>query len=48
MNRPFGTFFDAGNGEVVALRRWVPAMDLVEEGDHFVLRADLPGLARIR
>ena len=25
-------------------RRWVPAMDLVETDDHFVLRADLPGL----
>ena len=27
-----------------APRRWVPAMDLVEADDHFVLRADLPGL----
>jgi HSP20 family protein len=26
------------------LRRWMPAMDLVESGDHFVLRADLPGM----
>ena len=26
------------------LRRWLPAMDLVESGDHFVLTADLPGL----
>jgi HSP20 family protein len=47
MNRLFGTFFDpslnAGNG--VATQRWIPAMDLVEEGDHFVLRADLPGLS---
>jgi HSP20 family protein len=25
-------------------RRWVPAMDLVETEDHFVLKADLPGL----
>ena len=25
-------------------RRWVPAMDLVEADDHFVLKADLPGL----
>ena len=47
MNRLFGTFFDtpttamSGNGGV---RRWVPAMDLVEGDDHFVLRADLPGL----
>ena len=26
------------------LRRWLPAMDLVESGDHYVLTADLPGL----
>jgi HSP20 family protein len=46
MNRLFNTFFDAptatgGNGG----RRWVPAMDLVETPEHFVLRADLPGLS---
>jgi HSP20 family protein len=28
-----------------SLRRWMPAMDLVESGDAFVLRADLPGLS---
>ena len=48
MNRLFGTFFDtqagAGNGNGAALRRWVPAMDLVEEGEQFVLRADLPAV----
>ena len=47
MNRLFNTFFDtptgsAGNG---GARRWLPAMDLVETDDHFVLRADLPGLS---
>jgi HSP20 family protein len=45
MNRLFNTVFDApapGNGGT--LRRWMPAMDLVEVDDHFVLRADLPGL----
>ncbi len=26
------------------MRRWVPAMDLVETGDAFVLKADLPGV----
>ena len=26
------------------MRRWMPAMDLVETDEHFVLRADLPGL----
>src|SRR5919197_4510569 len=48
MNRLFSHFFDApgGNGgETRMLRRWVPAMDLVETDDHFVLRADLPGLS---
>ena len=47
MNRLFNTFFDAptgspGNG---GARRWLPAMDLVETDDHFVLRSDLPGLS---
>ena len=46
MNRLFGTVFDTpaqGNG--ATMRRWMPAMDLVETADHFVLRADLPGLS---
>ncbi|HST40130.1 MAG TPA: Hsp20/alpha crystallin family protein [Conexibacter sp.] len=48
VNRLFDTFFDtpsAGGGSGrAALARWVPAMDLVESEDHFVLRADLPGV----
>src|SRR5579862_6081446 len=48
MNRLFNTFFDqpaqAGRGNG-SMRRWVPAMDLVETADHYVLRADLPGLS---
>lgn len=49
MNRLFNTFFDSptpsnGGGHAVA-RRWIPAMDVVETEDHFVLRADLPGLS---
>src|SRR6185437_8742640 len=45
MNRLFGTVFDtqAGGGDGGA-RRWIPAMDLVEEGEQYVLRADLPGV----
>src|SRR5688572_28655909 len=46
VNRLFNTFFGdvpAANGDT--FRRWIPAMDLVETDDHFVLRADLPGLA---
>ena len=46
MNRLFNTVFDTPSGSSGnALRRWVPAMDLVESGDHFVLRADLPGMS---
>jgi HSP20 family protein len=48
MNRLFNTFFDqpgpTSRGGVPG-RRWIPAMDLVETGDHYVLRADLPGLS---
>jgi len=33
--------FDAGGAQ----RRWLPAMDLVETTDEFVLIADLPGLS---
>ena len=42
VNRLFNTLFDAGERSA---QRWTPAMDLVEEEDHFLLRADLPGLA---
>ena len=44
MNRLFNTAFDAPAGGNGGNRRWTPAMDLVETGDHFVLRADLPGM----
>jgi HSP20 family protein len=46
VNRLFDAFFDTPVGASGAPgRRWVPAMDLVESDDHFVLRADLPGVA---
>jgi len=47
MNRLFNNFFDAptGRNSSSQARRWVPAMDLVETADHYVLRADLPGLS---
>jgi HSP20 family protein len=41
IDRMFDAFF--GQSEQQA-RRWVPPMDLVEAEDHFVLKADLPGL----
>jgi HSP20 family protein len=48
MNRLFNTFFDqpAPTGRPgTTSRRWMPAMDLVETGDQYLLRADLPGLS---
>jgi HSP20 family protein len=46
MNRLFNTVFDTpAPGNAGTMRRWMPAMDLVESGDHFVLRADLPGMS---
>ena len=42
VNRLFNTLFDVGDAPA---QRWLPAMDLVEAEDHFVLKADLPGLA---
>jgi HSP20 family protein len=46
MNRLFNSFFDTptpSNG--TTFRRWIPAMDLVETEEAFVLTADLPGLS---
>jgi HSP20 family protein len=45
MNRLFNTFFDQPASGGAVTRRWIPAMDLVETADHYVLRADLPGLS---
>ena len=46
MNRLFNSFFDtptsAGNG---GPRRFIPSMDLAETDTHYVLKADLPGVA---
>ena len=45
MNRLFNTFFEQPQaGRSGAQRRWTPAMDLVEAGDHYLLHADLPGV----
>src|ERR1700753_2454900 len=49
MNRMFNTLFDqqprsAGGGGPSSERRWIPPMDLVETPDHYVVRADLPGV----
>jgi HSP20 family protein len=42
-DRLFDAFFGQGDREA---RRWVPPVDLVEADDHFVLKADLPGMTQ--
>jgi HSP20 family protein len=46
-SREVDRLFDAvfGGEREAASRRWIPPMDLVEADDHFVLKADLPGLS---
>jgi HSP20 family protein len=47
MNRLFNTLFESP-GQATregAARRWIPAMDLVETTESYVLRADLPGVS---
>lgn len=47
MNRLFSTFFDtptAHRSNGGTMRRWMPAMDIVEAGEHYVIKADLPGM----
>ena len=49
MNRLFGSAFDVqGNGANGAnggiAGRWIPPMDVAEDEEHFVVRADLPGV----
>ena len=44
-DRLFDTLLESPNGNGTTMRRWMPAMDLVETEGHFVLRADLPGLS---
>ena len=43
MNRLFERFF--GSSYEATAQRWAPPMDITEEGDRYVLRADLPGMS---
>lgn len=49
MNRLFNSLFDSptpsNRGGRAVARRWIPAMDVVETDEKFLLRADLPGLS---
>jgi HSP20 family protein len=43
--REVDRLFDAFFGGQAEAQRWVPPMDLSEAEDHFVLKADLPGVS---
>jgi HSP20 family protein len=45
LDRIFGNVFEAPAPRGNTLRRWMPATDVVEREDHYLLRADLPGLS---
>lgn len=45
MNRLFTSLFDTPTGLTPAARRFAPATDIVESDTHYILRADLPGVA---
>ena len=42
--RHYGPAEGADNGDSDSVADWVPAVDIVEEKDRFVLRADVPGV----
>ena len=45
MNRLFGSAYPQGNGgNGSSVSRWIPLMDVAEDEEHFVVRADLPGI----
>lgn len=44
MNRLINSLFDSATTGVTP-RRWLPATDLIESDTHYILRADLPGVA---
>ena len=45
INRLFDTLFEPVTNTGNRAQRWAPAIDLVEADDHFLLKADLPGLS---
>ena len=39
-------WLSAANGQLDTSSRWVPSVDVIEEQDHYLLKADLPGIDR--
>jgi HSP20 family protein len=45
VHRLFNSLFDTPTLQTGGTRRWLPATDLMESDTHYLLRADLPGVA---
>jgi HSP20 family protein len=45
VHRLFNSLFDTPTLQTAGTRRWLPATDLMESDSHYLLRADLPGVA---
>ena len=39
-------WLSAANGQLETASGWVPTVDVIEQQDHYVLKADLPGIDR--
>ena len=39
-------WFSAANSQLDASARWLPRVDIIEQPDHYLLKADLPGVER--
>jgi HSP20 family protein len=39
-------WLSAANGQSESVSHWVPKVDVIEQQDHYVLKADLPGIDR--
>ncbi len=46
IHQDIGQWFAAANSQLDNSARWLAAVDVVEQNDHYVLKADLPGIAR--
>jgi HSP20 family protein len=46
MSRMFGWPAGHVDSEALSDTPWIPAVDIVQEGDHYVVKADLPGMKK--
>ena len=45
-NDEMENWLSAANSQLDTSSRWVPSIDVIEEQDHYLLKADLPGIDR--